>query len=331
MQDHPATRLETDDLGEIVSVVAGIYCAHSIEPARGARAGAAGFEVMRDGPQPIVQLRYGRPVRVDAGSFPRLLLMQTCLDGSGSVEQGSLKAELRRGQTMPLSPSVTTRLAFDGRFAQQSVRLEIERIEALCSKWLNRAALDRPLRFALAPFSAALEQAWGQAVGLIVGYARSGIPLPASAIANLDEFLVSLVLSQHPHNYSEDLARPQKAPPPRLIREAERLMRNGGTDQTATTIATELDVSLRTLEMGFRAVHDCTPNEFLRRVRLEKVRAALLSADANTSVTDVALAHGFLHLARFSGYYQRMFGELPVQTLRRKRGTTSKCRVGLRT
>ena len=202
MQDHPATRLETDDLGEIVSVVAGIYCAHSIEPARGARAGAAGFEVMRDGPQPIVQLRYGRPVRVDAGSFPRLLLMQTCLDGSGSVEQGSLKAELRRGQTMPLSPSVTTRLAFDGRFAQQSVRLEIERIEALCSKWLNRAALDRPLRFALAPFSAALEQAWGQAVGLIVGYARSGIPLPASAIANLDEFLVSLVLSQSrlPHD-----------------------------------------------------------------------------------------------------------------------------------
>ena len=317
MEDDPATRLQTNDLDEIASVVAGIYCAHSIKTSNGARANAAGFELVRSGPQPIVELRYGVPVRVDAGTFPRLMLMQTCLEGSGSVEQGALRTDLRRGETVPLSPAVATRLAFDNRFSQRSVRLEIERVEALCSRWLNVPALDRPLRFALSPFSASLEQAWAQAVNLIVGFARTGIPLPASAIANLDEFLISLVLSQHVHNYSDDLHRPQKGLPPRLIREAERLMRSAGSDQTPSKIAAELRVSLRTLELGFRAVHDCTPNEFLRRIRISNAREALLAPTASTSVTQVALANGFLHLARFSAYYQKMFGEQPIRTLRR--------------
>jgi AraC-like DNA-binding protein len=317
VEDDPAARLQTHDLDEIVSVVAGIYCDHTIKTSGDARASSAGFELIRSGPQPIVELRYGQAVQVDAGLFPRLLLMQTCLDGSGSVEQGAFSAPLRRGQTVPLSPAVATQLAFDNRFSQRSVRLELERVEALCSRWLNVPTLDRPLRFALAPFSASLEQAWAQAVNLIVGYARSGIALPASAIANLDEFLISLVLSQHAHNYSEDLQRPQKSLPPRLIREAERLMRSAAPHLTPSKVATELKVSLRTLELGFRAAHDCTPNEFLRRVRINKAREALLAPSASTSVTDVALANGFLHLARFSAYYQQMFGELPVHTLRR--------------
>lgn len=319
MGKPPIAHLQTNDLEEVASAVADIYCAHSVRTLGGARAEAAGLDLVRSGPQPVVQLHYGRSVRIDAGTFPRLLLMQTCLDGSGTAEQGSLGAELRRGQTVPLSPGLVTRLAFDSRFAQQSVRLDIERIEALCSTWLNVPALDRPLRFALSSFSTSLEQAWTQAVGLVVNYAHNGILLPPSAVANLDEFLISLVLSQHPHNYSDDLRRPQKGLPPRLVREAERLMREGNAEQTPSRIAAELGVSLRTLELGFRAVHDCAPGEFLRRIRIGKARESLLAPDAATSVTEVALANGFLHLPRFSAYYRQMFGELPIQTLRRSK------------
>ncbi|MDE0853186.1 MAG: AraC family transcriptional regulator [Nevskia sp.] len=317
MGDQPKTRLQTRDLDELVSAVAKVYCSHSIKALGGTQGAAGGFELVRAGTQPIVQLRYGRRVQVDAGSFPRLLLMQTCLDGAGAVEQGALAAQLRRGQTVPLSPMLDTRLEFDSQFSQQSVRLDLDRVEALCSRWLNRPALDRPLRFELRPFSAALEQAWAQAVKLLTDYAASGIVLPPSAVENLDDFLVSLVLSQHPHNYSEDLNRPQKAPAPRLIREAERLMREGGAEQTTSRIAAELKVSLRTLQMGFRDEHGCTPNEFLRRVRIHKAREALLAPEPGTSVTEVAVANGFLHLARFSAYYRETFGESPVQTLRR--------------
>ena len=51
-----------------------------------------------------------------------------------------------------------------------------------------------------------------------------------------------------------------------------------------------------------------------------------MAAMAGTSVTELTIANGFLHLARFSAYYQKVFGELPGQTLRRSQSSGSKAR-----
>ena len=101
-------------------------------------------------------------------------------------------------------------------------------------------------------------------------------------------------------------------------------MRTGDNQLTVAEIAARLHVSLRSLEVGFREHRKMTPLQRLRALRLERVRASLLMPEASTSVTAVALECGFVHLARFSGYYKAAFGELPAQTLRRSRaGLTS--------
>lgn len=164
---------------------------------------AATFEVRHAGSQPVVELRYKTPVKVDAGEFPRLMLMQTCLEGSGLAWQQGVSAFLRKGQTTTLSAGLSTQLEFDARFAQRSVKLDIDRLESQCARMLNHP-LDRPLRFELNPFSAALETAWSQAVSLLTTYASIDLTLPIAAAASLDESLISLVLTKHPHNYSED-------------------------------------------------------------------------------------------------------------------------------
>lgn len=66
-----------------------------------------------------------------------------------------------------------------------------------------------------------------------------------------------------------------------------------------------------------------TPTQVHRQIRLNAAREALLNPTASTSVTSVAISCGFLHLARFSGYYQLTFGESPSQTLRRCRGAVA--------
>src|SRR5437867_6764310 len=109
--------------------------------------------------------------------FGSLMLMMTCVDGSATAVQQGSSAVWRRGQTLPVSPGLSTQLDFDGRFAQTSVRLDIERLETLCSRWLN-FPLDRPLRFELRPFSAELETAWAQVVALILAYEQLTIVLP---------------------------------------------------------------------------------------------------------------------------------------------------------
>ena len=147
--------------------------------------------------------------------------------------------------------------------------------------------------------------------------------MPAAAAASLDEFLISLVLTQHPHNYTDDFQARTRSLPPRLIREAEYLMRTGGNELTVSVIAERLRVSLRSLEAGFREHRRATPLQRLRAIRLERVRQNLLAPQSGTSVTSAALECGFLHLARFSGYYKHAFGESPAQTLRRSRTARS--------
>jgi AraC-like DNA-binding protein len=80
-------------------------------------------------------------------------------------------------------------------------------------------------------------------------------------------------------------------------------------------------VSERTLEIAFSEVMGLTPVNYLMRLRLHRVRRALLAAThASTTVSAEALKWGFLHFGEFSRAYKACFGELPSDTLRRKPG-----------
>lgn len=87
------------------------------------------------------------------------------------------------------------------------------------------------------------------------------------------------------------------------------------TDLTLADIAAAAHVTPRALQYGFRRLLDTTPMAYLRRVRLQHVRAELLDAAPGTTVAEVAGRWGFFHLGRFAGYYRGEFGENPAQTL----------------
>lgn len=78
------------------------------------------------------------------------------------------------------------------------------------------------------------------------------------------------------------------------------------------------NVSERRLQLAFHDVYGVSPTAFLRERALSASRDALLGANAReTSVTDVALDHGFHHMSRFAAAYRAAYGELPSRTLAR--------------
>ena len=78
-------------------------------------------------------------------------------------------------------------------------------------------------------------------------------------------------------------------------------------------------VSERTLEYAFKQVMGLTPMNYLIRIRLHRVRQALLAATrGSTTVSVEALNWGFWHFGEFSRAYKDCFGELPSDTLRSK-------------
>jgi AraC-like DNA-binding protein len=78
-------------------------------------------------------------------------------------------------------------------------------------------------------------------------------------------------------------------------------------------------VSERTLEYAFKEIMGLTPVAYLVRLRLHRVRQALLAGtQGTTTVSAEALNWGFWHFGEFSRAYKDCFGELPSDTLRRK-------------
>jgi len=83
-------------------------------------------------------------------------------------------------------------------------------------------------------------------------------------------------------------------------------------------ICRALNVPVRTLQRAFHQELGMGPARYLTLRRLASARASLLTAGPRaTSVTDVALDHGFWELGRFAGTYRRIYGENPSQTLHR--------------
>ena len=83
-------------------------------------------------------------------------------------------------------------------------------------------------------------------------------------------------------------------------------------------ICEQLRVSRRTLQYSFQQVTGLRPVEYLRNVRLNAVRRALLgSSVAEGNVSEVAGRLGFFHLSHFAAHYRELFGEPPSATRRK--------------
>jgi AraC-like DNA-binding protein len=312
--------MRTQNLDEATQAITKVYCPHTTKVTSNARDLDIVLEILKRKSVPLVRLSFNAPINVDAQDFSRLFLMMHCSSGSARAQQGRATTEWRKGETVPFSAGVRTSLAFDKSFVQKSVRLDLDKLESVCAHLLGHP-LPEPFRFALKPFSTKLENIWQGALGLLWSYEDSGLLLAPAAKATFDEFLYTLVLHGHPHNYTEELMTPEPAPAPGIVRRAERLIIDcADTPITVGAVASELGVSVRTIQAGFRQWRSTTPREFLREIRLQRVRDELSRPSNSTSVTSVAMRWGFMHAGRFSSYYRARFGESPSVTLRRGRG-----------
>lgn len=78
--------------------------------------------------------------------------------------------------------------------------------------------------------------------------------------------------------------------------------------------------SRRTLNRAFGDILGDTPQAYVRRVRLHRVRQALADdAEAACTITLLANQWGISEVGRFAGRYKELFGELPSETQARSR------------
>ncbi|WP_241098597.1 helix-turn-helix transcriptional regulator [Providencia huaxiensis] len=137
-------------------------------------------------------------------------------------------------------------------------------------------------------------------------------------IATQVEQLVSVtLLSTQGHNYTENPSLRRATIRPRHVRRVQEYLEAHAHEPiTVEQLALIAGVSLRSLYAGFKEFLDISPMQYLRDLRMERVRAELLSGEA-TSVTGVALRWGFTHMGRFSAEYKQRYGETPSKSMKK--------------
>lgn len=140
-------------------------------------------------------------------------------------------------------------------------------------------------------------------------------PLVATPLAEsiLNGFLLATT-----HSHSEVIRSPVPGARPPVVRKAIDLIESDpGLPWTVAALATHCDVTVRTLQKGFRRHLGMSPLAYVREVRLRRANEDLRTADPLVdSVAAVARRWGFHHLGRFAAAHEARYGQTPLKTLR---------------
>lgn len=174
-------------------------------------------------------------------------------------------------------------------------------------------------------FQIDLATAQGQALLRAVRFMASELDRPGGIAesplsrSQLDAFVLTQLLLAGRHRWTDALhGAGQRERLGRLAPVVQYIEEHADSELTPEVLARVACVSVRTLHATFQQRLGESPMAYVRRVRLNKVRAELLrSSPERTRVTDVATRWGFFHHSRFAQQYRSQFQELPSATLAR--------------
>ncbi len=226
---------------------------------------------------------------------------------------------LERGAV--LSPVQTNRVHWDADAEQLILKIPRVSLESHLSDVLGTPVAE-VLDF---DFGLDLRDQQGQALLRAVEFLATEVGRPGGlaqmplAREHLESYVLTTLLHAGRHQFSDALVRSEDTR--RVGRMSEVLDwidANAAEVITPEVLARVANVSLRTLHSAFRKHVGESPMAYVRRVRLERVRAELLRTDPERyGVADVSMRWGFYHQSRFAQQYQQRFHELPSVTLHR--------------
>lgn len=318
-----AVRLfHSHDLDETRSTVGRVFKPHDLGVLGRRQKLDAFMDHLPLGKASVNRLCYGADVSIEPDCLDDFLLVQMPLSGSASIRCGDQKITSSPSKASVLTPSLPLHMRWGGECDQLIVRLERSALESACSAQLGHA-LPAPIEFELGmDLNSTHGAAWKALVQFLASSAFTSGAADHELIGRqIEHLLVTTLLTQHPHNYSQDLSRTPETPANHYVRRAEDyIVAHFAEPLTLDCIARHAAISTRSLQKGFQRHKGMSPMDFLKRVRLNHVHQQLVQARNNGEplrITQAALNAGFSHLGHFTQAYRLQFGESPSQTLKR--------------
>src|SRR5580658_7349831 len=325
---HPLSQfpiVNTSKLDEARDAVTRVYLPHRLDSADGDRlrmtlnaAEAARFTVGF--------LAYGAKTRLDMPPTENSYHINLTTKGKtfAARTDGSRAVTAAQASGLVLLPDQLNTVRWTADAEQLILKVPRWRLESHLADLIGRRA-DHVLDF---DFSFDLTTGPGSSLLAAVEFMGRELDRPGGlagmpmAREQLETFVLSQLLAAVPSPYADELARPaDTVPRPRLAPVIEYMEMNVDEALTPQELARVGCMSVRTLHATFQAELGVSCMAYLRRLRLDHVRAELLrTGRGDIRVTDIAMRWGFFHPSRFAQQYRERFGELPSDTVKRHLG-----------
>ncbi len=251
---------------------------------------------------------------------PDLILLHILMRGSAQLQQGSSKVEAAPAQMVILEGMARSHKRWRGSTQLLMVRLSRSRMEQIVASETGIRISD-PLDFGVLQV-VNLERImtlWNYLVTICrdLNNPHPSFDGPVGRLA--ERTLLMMLLKVVSNNYKWAFAADSlRSPAPYYVRRVENYIREHANKRILTDDLVAVGgVSARSIYHGFRRFRSTTPMAYLKAVRLEFARDALIKGRGRGrhSVTEAAIAAGYTNLSQFSRDYKVQFRESPSQTL----------------
>lgn len=317
----PVTTARTDDPDRAESVVGELFLPHRLDLSAGRESLDMRIAGLRLAGLTVGRLSYGRSAvltTAEAGNFH----VNAPLSGRATSSGGwsGQPVVTTPGMAAVFGPGRQAEIAWVADCTQLCVMISRADVEAELETLLGRS-LRTSLEFEPS-MDLRTQTGWREVLGLLARELEtkpSLISHPAASRHVRGLVIDGLLLGQH-HTYTDALSTPGRAAPRSAVARAIDLVRERPAEPwSSVRLATEVHLSVRALQEGFRRDAGMSPSAYVRHVRLHLAHDLLRVADPDrTTVAQVAARCGIGHLGRFAAAYRDAFGELPSETLSAK-------------
>lgn len=319
---HPV--LATSQLEEARSAVTEVYLPHELINTESRDEVAMVLNAVKDKNFTLGYLTYGSSAQLTMPATEDTYHVNLTIAGSTDADRqdGERAATSGRLSGVVLLPNQLNRVRWTPDAEQLILKIPRQSLEGHLAD-----VLGKPVRSVVEfDFQVDLSTPRGQALLSAVEFLTVELERPGGIADNplareqLEAYVMSQLLTAVPNPYTEDLAGPaEPVQAGRLKPVVEYMENNADLPLSPPELAKVGCMSVRSLHASFQKTFGESPMAYLRRIRLDHVRAELLNGrNPDAQIIDIAMRWGFFHPSRFAQQYRDRYGELPSETVRRR-------------
>lgn len=314
-------RIASADLEHVRNSVSDMIKAHQLKQLRADQTLQTRLRHAQFGQVALSRLGYGADVHIQPDHLAGFYLIQMPQYGTARVRCGGQTVESTPYAATILNPNEDVDMIWHANNEQLMLKIDRNLVEEAARGMgmdVGPQGLVFPVRL-----EAHTQPSWQIMLRYVLDCARHSQDILRSPllINQLEQLTVTTLLGLHPPAQAHAISA-TRVLPRHLKKVVSHLHEQAHLPLTIAELSDIARVSSRTLQQAFREHYGMSPMQYLRQVRLDKLRHELIHSDEPyQTLADLAMRWGFAHQGRFSAEYRSRFGETPSETLMRVRGS----------